>query len=334
MGTKILVALPDESFSRAPELQPLWDRLAALGEVRRVWRTGEAEMPEHLGWAEAAIQWWWPTITDAFLDAAPGLRFLGRIDIGREGARLALARGLAVSTSRGGWSPAVAEMALALMLGTLRRVSDYHAAMRAGTEAWVERFPGDIDRRERELTGRAVGIIGFGGVGRRLAELLGPFAPRLRVVDPYVTDEAVAALGGRRTDVAELVRESDVVVLSAASTGETRHILGASEIEAMRSNAVLVNVARAALVDTEALAARLRRGDLFAAVDVFDREPLDADSALRALPNAYLTPHRAGGILASVQRVVGWLVDDLEAFLAGRPLRHALTSEMVSGLDG
>jgi len=97
---------------------------------------------------------------------------------------------------------------------------------------------------------------------------------------------------------------------------------------------VLVNVARAALVDTGALVDRLRRGDLYAAIDVFDKEPLEADSPLRDIPNAFLTPHRAGGILASVQRTVSWLADDLEAHLAGRPRTYALVEAMVPSLDG
>lgn len=334
MSNRILIALPDKSFFEQPALEPIFRRLDRFGEVRRAWREGERERPDHWEWAQACISWWWPMLTEQDFAAAPDLRFLGRIDIGRQSARMALERGITVSTSRRGWSPAVAEMALALILDLLRRVSDHHASMRTGTERWVQDFPGDIDARERELTGKSVGIIGFGGVGRRLAALLQPFAPELRVADPYVSDRDVASLGGTRVALDELVRSCEIVVLSAASSGETRHLLGPAEIEALRPDAVLVNVARAALVDTDALVQRLRRGDLSAALDVFDHEPLDAAHPLRTLPNAYLTPHRGGGILASVERVVGWLVDDLEAFLEGRPLRHALTMEQITGLDG
>lgn len=329
----ILVALPDEGFLKHPVVAPSLARLANLGEVRSAWRNAEQDLPDHWGWAEAAICWWWPLLKESDIAAASRLRFLGRIDINLSGAKNSLERGIAVSCSRRGWSPAVAEMALGLILSTLRRISDHHARMRAGTEVWVQQFPGDIDPTERELTGRRVGIIGFGGVGRRLAELLQPFHTDLRVVDPHIPDASVKALGGRQVSLAELVRESDVIVLSAAASGETRHLLGPEEIDAMPTNALLVNVARSSLVDTAALVRRLERGDLFAAIDVFDREPLEADAALRRLPNAFLSPHRAGGILASVQRVIDWLVDDLELFASGQPLRHPLTKEMLSGLD-
>jgi phosphoglycerate dehydrogenase-like enzyme len=205
--------------------------------------------------------------------------------------------------------------------------------MRAGTEPWVRRFPTDVDPRERELTGRPVGIVGFGRVGRRFAELLAPFRCPLRVVDPFVAGETLAAHGAERVELTEMIEGSDVVVLCAASNAGTRHLLGRNEIARFRPDAVLVNVARAALVDTDALAERLRRGDLFAAIDVFDREPLERDSALRSLPNAYLTPHRAGGVMASVRRILAWLIDDLESVLAGAEREHALTEAMIPSLD-
>ncbi len=93
------------------------------------------------------------------------------------------------------------------------------------------------------------------------------------------------------------------------------------------------NVARAALVDYEALTNRLRKGDLIACLDVFDSEPLPDDSELRRLPNAYLTPHRAGGIISSVQRNLNWLIDDYEALLADESRRYPVTEAMIPSLD-
>jgi phosphoglycerate dehydrogenase-like enzyme len=181
--------------------------------------------------------------------------------------------------------------------------------------------------------GRSVGIIGFGNVGRRLGELLRPFRPELRVCDPFVPEEALQAHDATRVELAEMLRESDVVVLCAASNEGTSHLIGREQIALLRPHGVLVNVARAALVDTQALVDRLQQGDLFAAIDVFDREPLERDAALRALPNAYLTPHRAGGTMASVARTLHWLIDDFEAVLAGRAPQYLLTEHMLPSLD-
>lgn len=331
---KILLALPDKEFYDQPELQPLYQRLESMGEVRHTWRDAEQDIPEHWEWADASISWWWPFMTEEVLDAAQNMKFMGRIDISQGDAKSVLERGTVISCSKGGWAPAVAEMALTLILTTLRKVSDFHAQMRSGDEPWVNLFPADIDPMERELSGLTVGIIGFGGVGRRLTELLAPFNGKCLIVDPFVSADVIAAQGAIKVEMDELIDQADVVVLSAASNDDTVHILGAKEIKAMRPNAILINVARAALVDTDALVARLKKNDLFAAVDVFDTEPLPHDSELRSLPNLYMTPHRAGGIIASAKRVLELLIDDLEAQLAGRPLSNELTKAMVTNLDG
>lgn len=329
----ILVNLPSDFFSHAG-LAEQFERLERLGRVRKTSHNTPAEIREDLGWAEAVLMWSWPVLDAALLDAAPRLKFRGHIDLCRRGAEEALRREVPVVLSRAGFSPAVAEMALALVLNLLRRVSDYHAAMREGRERWVEAFPRDIDVRERELTGRTVVLVGLGAVGRRLAELLQPFAVDLLVVDPFVPEGLIEAAGGRRADLTEALALGEVVILCAASNSGTSHLLGRREIAAMRKDTVLVNVARAALVDMEALMERLRRDEIVAALDVFDREPLPAEDPLRRLPNAYLTPHRAGGVMASVRRNISWLVDDLEAWLQGGTVMRPLTAAMLPGLDG
>ena len=330
---RLLVNLPP-GFFKSPAARGALRRAAELCELRKRSWNAAAEFAADLRWADAVIMWSWPMLTDELLDQAPQLRYVGHLDVGRKGAQILLRRGLAVSVARRAFSPAVAEMALTLTLNLLRKVSPYHAAMRAGKEEWVRKFPDDIDPDERELTGRAVGIIGFGGIGRRYAELLAPFRCAVRVFDPFLPAEVAAASGVQSVALLDLIKGSDVVVVCAASNEGTRKLLGKREVAAFRKRAVFINVARAALVDTAALIARLKKGDLYAAVDVFDQEPLPANAPLRKLPNAFLTPHRAGGLLSSVERIMDMLVDDLEAHLAGRERKWALTEKMLPGLDG
>jgi phosphoglycerate dehydrogenase-like enzyme len=243
-------------------------------------------------------------------------------------------RGVAVSVVKKCWSPAVSELALALILAALRRTSNHHVAMWQGKEKWLGVADLPIqDPRERQLTGRTVGIVGFGAIGRRLAEFLAPFQVKLLVHDPFVPTEAIGRMGGEPVSIAQMVRKADVVVLAAAANAGTKHLFGAKEIRAMRAGAVLVNTARAALVDEKALIKRLQAGDFYATLDVFDAEPLPKNSPLRRLPNAYLTPHRAGGVLESVQRAARMLVQEVIAFAEDRPRAHALSPEMVSSLD-
>ncbi|HEX8237241.1 MAG TPA: NAD(P)-dependent oxidoreductase [Abditibacteriaceae bacterium] len=328
----ILINLPP-GFFQQPELTPIWERLARLGTLRQTSHNAADEIRDDLAWADALFMWSWPALSDDLLNNAANLKFRGHIDISQGAARVALSRDVPLSLSRGGFSPAVSEIALALILSTLRKVSDYHAQMRASAEPWVKNFPTDIDPLERELTGRSVGLVGFGNVGRRLGELLQPFRPELRVYDPFVPGDVLQAHNATRVELDEMLRDSDVVVLCAASNPGTAHLIGRKEIELLRPHAVFINVARAALVDTQALVERLQRGDLFAAIDVFDSEPLERDAVLRTLPNAYLTPHRAGGTMASVARTLNWLIDDFEAVLAGKEQKHALVERMLPSLD-
>ncbi|MBI5833328.1 MAG: hypothetical protein HZB16_13605 [Armatimonadetes bacterium] len=330
---KLLVNLPP-GFHSVPQLQPVFERLADRFELRRTSHNAPDEIAADLAWADAVLMWSWPALDDDLLDRAPNLRMSAQLDVGGAAARVALRRGFPLSVARGGFSPAVAEFALGLILNGLRRISDFHAEMRLGTEPWVRSYPDDIDPRERELTGASVGLVGFGGVGRRLAELLGPFHCDLRVYDPFVADEPVATAGGRRVELADLISQSDVVVLCAANNAGTKHLLDEAAVSRLREGALLVNVARSALVDGAALARRVAAGEVTAMLDVFDTEPLPADSPWRGLAGAYLTPHRAGGLLSSTRRILEALADDLEACFDGRPRRWALTEAMLPGLDG
>jgi phosphoglycerate dehydrogenase-like enzyme len=327
----LLINLPPTFFTH-PQLTGHFARLEALATaVRHTSHNTTDEIMADLPWAEAVIMWAWPGFGEAELAHCPNLKFLGQINTTQKHVKACLAKGIAISEVRHAWSPAVAEMALTLMLAGLRRTSTFHKQMWQGSEPWVNDFPADIDPLERQLTGRSVGIVGFGGIGQRLAQLLAPFDVTLRIYDPFLPAAVSDSFGAQPVSVMELVRASDVVVLCAANNEGARHLLGAEEIAALRPDAVLVNVGRSMLVDMPALQARLAQTpSLTAMLDVFDTEPLETDHPLRQLPNACLTPHRAGGILASVERALDWLTNDLAAFQQGRPLKYAVTERMLA----
>lgn len=325
---KLLINLPP-TFHTDGRLQVTWQRLAPYAEIRTTSHDTLEQILPDLPWAEAILMWAWPELTEAHLKTAPGLRFLGQINTTKTTVKACLNCHIAQSEVRGCWSPAVAEMALLLMMDGLRRVSEFHMQMRAGTEPWIGQFPADIDGRERRLAGRTVGIIGFGGIGQHLAGLLKPFNVRLLAHDPFLPEEVFERHQAMRTGVDEMVRAVDVLVLAATNHENARGILGRAQIEALPKDAVLVNIGRSMLVDMPALAERLGRGDLIAMLDVFDQEPLPLDSPLRSLPNTYLTPHRAGGLMQTITLGLGWLIDDLEAHLAGKPLRFGVTEAQL-----
>jgi D-3-phosphoglycerate dehydrogenase len=330
--TNIMINLPGGTF-RHKALKPMIARVAAIGPLRLRSHNTPDEIRADLGWCDAILMWSWPTLNEDLLQHAPKLRFVGSIDIGRQAGEALLTRGVATTLAKRCWSPAVAEMALALCLAALRRTSDFHGQMRVGKEPWVKSFPDDIDIHERELTGRSVGVVGFGAVGRRFVELLAPFKCQLGIHDPYAPAEAIAAAGATAMDIDTMVASCDVVICASSNKG-TAHLIGAKQIRALRKHAVLVNVARSALIDMPALTKRLAKGDLIACLDVFDQEPLAKTAPIRKAPNTFLTPHRAGGLIVSVQRAFTMLTDDLEAHLAGKPLKYPLVPAMLPTLDG
>jgi phosphoglycerate dehydrogenase-like enzyme len=220
----------------------------------------------------------------------------------------------------------VAEMALALALTLVRRIPEYVAEMRDG----VIRTNEQVSEGET-LRGRTVGIVGFGRIGRAIAELIKPFGVELFVSDPYVQAPSVAEHGATLVELDHLVRTCSVIILSAALTPETRHLFDQRRLSLLADGTYLINVARGGLMDTEALLAELRDGRLTVALDVTDPlEPLPSDHELRKLSNVILTPHIAAGGL-EVRREMGALaVDEVVRFANGQPPRNRVTREMLA----
>jgi len=140
-----------------------------------------------------------------------------------------------------------------------------------------------------------VGLIGFGEIARLVAKKLRGFDVEIIAYDPYVNPAAAEALGVRMVDLDTLLKESDFVSIHARATAENEHLIGARELSLMKPTAFLINTARSALVDEDALYEALRTGQIGgAALDVFDQEPIGPDHPLATLDNCTVTPHLAG----------------------------------------
>ena len=213
-----------EGFFQEPSLMPCFQRLESFAHVRKASCDKAEEILPHLQWADAVLMWSWPMLTPDMLVQCPNFKFSANIDIHQEGARILLARGIAVSAGRRGFSPAVSEMALTLILSALRKTPAHHAAMRQGTEKWAKQFPEAVDHEERQLTGRNIGLVGFGGVGQGLARLLAPFACDIRVHDPYLSPETTAKFNVQNVTIEELIAHSEILALCAAANAGTKHL--------------------------------------------------------------------------------------------------------------
>ena len=269
--------------------------------------------------ADAEVLWHLlDPVTAAVLDGAPALRLVQKIGVGVNTIDLgaARARGVAVCNMPGTNTQAVAEMTLLLILAALRGVAGLDAATRAG-EGW--RLPPEVQDRSGEVGGRTVGLVGYGAVPRRLAPMLAAMGARVLFASRGPKPDAAA----ERRPLDALLRESDVVSLHLPLAPDTERLIDAVAIARMKPGAVLVNTARGALVDEAALADALRRGHLGAAgLDVFEAEPLPAESPLLGLDNVVVTPHVAWLTRETLERSLAVAAENCRRLGAGEALLH------------
>lgn len=265
--------------------------------------------------------WGCPRLEADVLDAAPRLRAVlhaaGSVK-GFTGPEV-WRRGIAVSSAAAANALPVAEYTLAMILLTGKDVFALRDRLREGRA-----FPYDGVLTGVGNLGRRVGVVGASRIGRRLIELLRPFDLAVALADPYVDAPEAARLGVPLLPLDELLATSDTVSLHAPHTAETRRLIGARELALMPDGAVLINTARGALVDHEALTAELRAGRLGAVLDVTDPEPLPAGSPLYDLPNAFVTPHLAGSQGNELARLGRVVVEEAERLSSGAALRYAV----------
>ena len=277
-----------------------------------------------------------PRVSAEVMDAAPKLKIVGELEGDRFAYRIdveaAWARGIRTVDTTHGSSYPVAEWALGLILISLRNAGESFRNILAGDTAKPARD--DFGFVHGELTGKRVGLIGCGHIGRRLVKLLEPFEVEVRVHDPYLASEMPDAIGVVKTSLDNVLSKSDVIVCLAPQTPATEGMIRQRELDLIPPDAVFVNVSRGVVVDSDALIERLKRGDIVAGLDVFDPEPIPPDSEIVALPNVFLSPHIAGVTLASRHRFVSLMVDELERFFEGEEPLFELTPRSMANRRG
>lgn len=274
-----------------------------------------------------------PYVSSDVIAGAPGLRLLGELEGDRFGHRLDLAaaqaRGVRVVDTSHGSSWPTAEWALGLALIGLRNAGALFRRMIAREPTFLPAAERSGPGYERaELSGKRIGMIGFGHVARHLVELLRPFHVEIEAFDPYVPRELATAYDIVFAPL-ERVLEADVVFVLVPRTPGTEGMLGAPELDRLRAGSVFVNVSRGAVVETSALVSRLMRGDIIACLDVFDPEPMPLDSPVVDLPNVFLSPHVAGVTEESRRRFFSLMVDECLRSFEGLEPRSELTAEIV-----
>jgi phosphoglycerate dehydrogenase-like enzyme len=241
---------------------------------------------------------------------------------GLTGARAALIdiagmieRGITVCYTGGGPSvQSTAELALALMLAAARRIPQGDAAVREG-RFQLGTQAGFI------LAGTTIGLVGLGRIGAQMARYCNALGMRVLAWSQNLTDERALAAGATRVPKDELLATSDVVSIHLVISERTRGVLGAADLARMKRGAILVNTSRGPLVDEAALIDAVQSGRLFAALDVYDREPLPAEHPLIRCTNTVLTPHLGYSVVEVYAEYYQHSVENALAFLDGKPLR-------------
>jgi len=224
-------------------------------------------------------------------------------------------RGIHVLGAGVAFGRAVAEMALGMALGLARGIPAADRQFRKGKEVY-----GRFSNQDSFLiSGSDVGFIGFGNLGRALIKLLEPFRCRVRVYDPWLADRWLAQFGVTPSSLDDVLAASRILFVLAGVTAENQAMIGKRELDRMPKGACLVLVSRASLVDFDALTAKVRQGDICAALDVFPQEPVPRKHPLRGLDSVILSAHRAGSLSSSYRLMGEMLVDDLAQILRGLP---------------
>jgi len=250
----------------------------------------------------------------AVIEAAPALKMIAVAFTGIDHVGLAACKekGITVCNAAGYSTPAVAELAIGLTIQLLRSISQ-----------------GDADtRKERtfsspigtEIAGKTVGIIGTGGIGLLTAKIFLAFGAKVIAYSRSERREAID-MGIRYLPLHNVLQQADIVSLHVPATEATRKMVGKAELARMKSSSVLINVARGAIVDNDALAEALQNGVIAGAgIDVFDMEPpIPADYPLLSAPHTVLTPHIAFSTAEAMVRRAEIVFSNVKAYLAGNP---------------
>jgi (S)-sulfolactate dehydrogenase len=280
------------------------------------------ELGVELGTADALIVRNRTQVDAALLAAAPRLKVVGRLGVGLDNIDLpaCAARRIDVIPATGANARSVAEYVICALMLLLRPAYSASAAVAAGE------WPRAALSLGRELSGSTLGVVGFGSIGRLVADLAHRLGMQVIGFDAAIAPES-AAWAEQHTvprPLDDLLGESDVVSLHLPLTGATHRLLDARRLSLMKRDAILINTSRGGIVDETALAAALRGGMLGgAALDVFEHEPLPAGSVLAGCPRLLLTPHIAGVTRESNARVSALVAREVAAALARHGDTHA-----------
>ncbi len=250
----------------------------------------------------------------ALVERLPNLRLLVTTGMRNRSVDLAACaeKGVTVCGTPGFGNPTV-DLTWGLILSLVRRIPEQERALREGR--WQVALGNGLE-------GKALGVLGLGNIGARVARVGGAFGMRVLAWSPNLTEERAAEVGAARVDKAALMAEADVLTLHVVLSERSRGIVGAEDIARMKRSAVVVNTSRGPLIDQAALIAALKEGRIAGAgLDVYDEEPLPPDHPILSAPNIVLTPHLGYVTEENFRVYFQGAVEAVQGYLKGSPVR-------------
>jgi glyoxylate reductase len=264
-------------------------------------------------------------IDQELLDTAPRLRVVSNMAVGYDNIDVAActSKGIPVGHTPGVLTDTTADFAFALLMSAARRIVEGVDYVRAGRwKTW-----GPTLFMGPDVHGATLGIVGIGRIGQAVARRARGFDMQILYHDPYLPDAGIKDATSVGLDM--LLSESDFVTLHVPLTESTYHLIGRSELQSMKTTAILINTSRGSVVDPEALYEALRDEWIaYAALDVTEPEPIPADDPLLTLSNCLVVPHIASASVATRTKMATMAAENLQAGLKGEPLPNCVNPEV------
>lgn len=298
----------------ADDLSP--DCLSELGELTVYPLTSPEQTVEHIGDADAVlcnkVQ-----ITREVMDKCPNLRYIGLFATGFNNVDIEYAakKGIDVCNAGQYSTDAVAQQTFAYILDHFNHIRDYDALVKEGrweTSPTFSCFPLKI----HELAGKTLSVVGFGSIGRRVAQLGAAFGMNVVAAVRRTPENCPYEV----TDILTAASKADVLTFHCPLTEQTKGVINRSLLEKMKPSAVLINTARGGIADEKAVAEALEKGQIAAYyADVLEKEPMSPETPLKKAPNCVITPHTAWAPLETRQRLLGIVGSCVKAWMQGEP---------------
>jgi phosphoglycerate dehydrogenase-like enzyme len=261
------------------------------------------------------------------IEAAKDLKAIGRSGVGYDNVDIAAAnaRKVPVIITPGANAQAVAEAAIAFMLALCKKMSHWDAQLKKGN--WKSRF----EQYSGDLDGATLGIIGFGSIGQKLAELIRPFGMTVIAYDPFISADTATALNTKLVELEELLKGSDFVSLHASLNESTRGLINKERLGMMKQGSYLVNLARGGVIkNLDIIYDALNSGQLSGVgLDVFDPEPPDVSHPIFQLENCLTSPHSLSMTTRAMFRSFKSMAEDMAAVFKGQKPRFVANPEVL-----